>query len=78
MNEFLHYSILGIMTVQTYLIIAAIDLFLQCWLSKKHRHFSNRVARALAWPILIVVLIIIFVLASFVGLYEIMSKAKRK
>lgn len=80
MNEFLNYEILGLITVQTYLIVAFIDLILGLGFSKKGSKASPLhvcIAKALLWPIhlaalslLFAAVIVVFVFAAIMKLYR--------
>lgn len=74
MNEFLSYEILGLITVQTYLIVAAIDLILCSAFNKKNKPFSKLVAQALIWPLNFVIVVVLFAFGCMLALVTLLAK----
>lgn len=74
MKEFLSYDILGLITVQTYLIIALIDLIIRAAFSEKNKPFSKQAAQALFWPIKYTIIAALFVIGVVVALLALTSK----
>lgn len=64
MNQFLSYEILGIMSVQTYLIVAAISLVLSLAFGKDKNSFPKEVCQALIWPLSLTVAVVCFAFAA--------------
>lgn len=80
MNEFLNYEILGLITVQTYLIIAFVDLVIGLGFSKKGSSASPLhvcIAKALLWPIHSAALVLTFTAVIAVFVFAVIVKLCR-
>lgn len=74
MNDFLNYEILGLITVQTYLIIAFADIVLSCAFNKKNKPFSKLSTQALIWPLKLTLMASMFVFLAVIGLVALIAK----
>lgn len=80
MNEFLNYEILGLITVQTYLIIAFVDLVIGLGFSEKGSSASPLyvcIAKALLWPIHSAALVLTFTAVMVVFIFAAIVKLCR-
>lgn len=70
MHQFLSYEILGILTVQTYLIVAFLDLAFCSALNRKNKPFGRLFGQACIWPIIFTfnaIILIFFVFCLIVA-----------
>ena len=78
MSEFLNYEILGIISVQTYLICAFITFVFLGLIAKKGADFSKLVCKAFVWPYVILLLALIALGTLFVGILTIVASMMEK
>lgn len=74
MNEFLSYDIFGIMAVQTYLIVALVDLILCAAFNKKDKSLQKLVGQALIWPLNFIVISVLFIGGCILALLALIAK----
>lgn len=78
MNEFLHYEIFGIISVQTYLICAFIAFVFLGLVAKKGADFTKLLCKAFVWPYVVILLVLIALGSLFVGILTIAASVMEK
>lgn len=73
-EQILSYDILGLITVQTYLIIALIDLVLCAAFDKKNKSAIKLLCQSLIWPWNVIVLCIGAIIVVLVFLFAVIRK----
>lgn len=78
MNEFLHYEIFGIISVQAYLICTFVAFVFLGLIAKKGADFTKILCKAFVWPYVVVLLILIALGSLFVGILTIAASVMEK
>lgn len=76
MHEFMNHSILGIMTVQTYLIVAAVVAVTIGAIGDNKGGFKV-ICKSLFWPYPATLMLLVIIGSMFVGLIDVYEAAKR-
>lgn len=77
MQEFLNYELFGLMTVQTYLIIAVGCFVIDMAIDKKGTPAAKLFCSALIWPYTIFIFVLCLVMCLFIGIISVIDRMRK-